>query len=70
MHLSPSAHLDTFSRDRLPPPEEWPQLVFDRPELRYPDRPNCGTELLDRAVERFGADRPALRADDALSDLQ
>ncbi len=64
MHLSPSAHLDTFARDHLPPPEEWPQLVFDRPELHYPDRLNCGAELLDRTVERFGAERPALRADD------
>ncbi|HWM40030.1 MAG TPA: AMP-binding protein [Streptomyces sp.] len=64
MHLSPSAHVDTFARDHLPPPEQWPQLVFDRPELRYPDRLNCGAELLDRTVERFGADRPALRADD------
>jgi 2-aminobenzoate-CoA ligase len=64
MNLTPSAHLDTFARDHLPPPEEWPQLVFDRPELRYPDRLNCGAELLDRSVERFGAERPALRADD------
>ncbi|MGW0120751.1 AMP-binding protein [Streptomyces sp. NPDC003327] len=59
MELTPSAHLDTFARDHLPPPERWPHLVFDRPELAYPDRLNCGTELLDRSVERFGADRPA-----------
>ncbi|MEU6061029.1 AMP-binding protein [Streptomyces sp. NPDC047097] len=58
MELTPSAHLDTFARDRLPPPGQWPALVFDLPELRYPDRLNCGHELLDRTVERFGADRP------------
>ena len=22
--LGPSAHIDTFCRDRLPPPEQWP----------------------------------------------
>ncbi|MFI9742738.1 AMP-binding protein [Streptomyces sp. NPDC052494] len=59
MELTPSAHLDTFARDRLPPPERWPRLVFELPELTYPDRLNCGAELLDRTVERFGTDRPA-----------
>ncbi|RST06766.1 2-aminobenzoate-CoA ligase [Streptomyces sp. WAC05374] len=61
MELTPSAHLDTFARDHLPPREQWPGLVFDLPELRYPDRLNCGAELLDRTVERFGADRPVFR---------
>ncbi|NLU73907.1 AMP-binding protein [Streptomyces sp. HNM0575] len=64
MQLSPSAHVDTFARDRLPPPEEWPRLVFDRPELRYPDRLNCGVELLDVSAGRYGEGRPALRGDD------
>ncbi|MFI5977245.1 AMP-binding protein [Streptomyces sp. NPDC051452] len=44
MHLS--AHVDTFARDHLPPPHEWPELRFDLPELRYPDRLNCAAELL------------------------
>jgi 2-aminobenzoate-CoA ligase len=64
MKLNPSAHLDTFARDSLPPEDQWPRLVFDLPELRYPDRLNCGVELLDRAAERFGADRPCLRTAD------
>ncbi|MFB7611359.1 AMP-binding protein [Streptomyces gardneri] len=59
MELTPSAHLDTFARDGLPPPERWPHLLFELPELAYPDRLNCGAELLDRTVERFGTDRPA-----------
>jgi 2-aminobenzoate-CoA ligase len=59
-----SAHVDTFARDHLPPPELWPDLVFDLPELRYPQRLNCGAELLDRTVERFGAERPAFRTGD------
>ncbi len=36
MHPRPTAHVDTFARDRLPPPDEWPELRFDLPELRYP----------------------------------
>ncbi|MFE5302248.1 AMP-binding protein [Streptomyces sp. NPDC056632] len=57
MELTPSAHLDTFARDHLPPAGQWPKLLFDLPSLAYPDRLNCGAELLDRTVERFGPDR-------------
>ncbi|UYQ65085.1 AMP-binding protein [Streptomyces peucetius] len=64
MELTPSAHIDTFARDRLPPAEQWPELLFDLPSLRYPQRLNCGTELLDRTIERFGADRPVFRTAD------
>jgi 2-aminobenzoate-CoA ligase len=59
MELTPSAHHDTFARDHLPPPDAWPRLLFDLPGLDYPERLNCGAELLDRTVERFGAERPA-----------
>ena len=41
MELLPSAHVDTFCRDHLPPAEQWPELRFDLPELQYPDRLNC-----------------------------
>ncbi|MFE6701060.1 AMP-binding protein [Streptomyces sp. NPDC057718] len=58
------AHADTFTRDHLPPPEQWPELLLDDPAPRYPDRLNCGHELLDRTVEERGADRPALRSGD------
>lgn len=56
--LTPSAHRDTFPRDHLPPAGQWPELVFDPPELRGPDRLNCAVELLDLTVDAFGADRP------------
>ncbi|MDJ1130698.1 AMP-binding protein [Streptomyces iconiensis] len=59
MKPSPSAHVDTFARDHLPPPEQWPALLLDDPGLSYPGRLNCGVELLDRTLERLGADRPA-----------
>jgi 2-aminobenzoate-CoA ligase len=61
MELSPSAHTDTFCRDNLPPRDLWPELRFDLPELRYPDRLNCAQALLDVTIARYGADRPALR---------
>ena len=60
MPLSPSAHLDTFCRDRLPPPDQWPAFRFDLPELNYPERLNCAAELLDATAARYGADRPCL----------
>ncbi|HYE27034.1 MAG TPA: AMP-binding protein [Allosphingosinicella sp.] len=43
-----SAHLDTFVRDRLPPPEAQPEFLFDLPELRYPERLNAAVELIDK----------------------
>ncbi len=46
---APSAHVDTFARDHLPPPDQWPELRLDLPELRYPDRLNCAAELLSGA---------------------
>ncbi|AXE23488.1 2-aminobenzoate-CoA ligase [Streptomyces globosus] len=61
MELKPSAHADTFARDHLPPPHAWPDLLFELPELAYPDRLNCAAELLDATVARFGPDRPAFR---------
>jgi 2-aminobenzoate-CoA ligase len=62
MRLSPSAHVDTFCRDRLPPQDQWPDFLFDLPELSYPDRLNCAVELLDATSLAMGADRPCLRS--------
>ena len=61
VELAPSAHIDDFCRRNLPERDSWPELVFDLPELQYPDRLNAGVELLDRVAETFGEDRPALR---------
>jgi 2-aminobenzoate-CoA ligase len=61
MQLSPSAHADTFCRDYLPPMDQWPELRFGLPELRYPDRLNAAEALLDAAAARLGGDRPCLR---------
>jgi 2-aminobenzoate-CoA ligase len=58
--LGPSAHVDTFCRDHLPPAQTWPEFLFDLPELRYPERLNCATELLDAVAERLGPSRRCL----------
>lgn len=52
-----SAHQDTFARDNLPPLDQWPELVFDLPALRFPERMNCAHELLDRWVAQGQGDR-------------
>jgi 2-aminobenzoate-CoA ligase len=58
--MIPSAHIDTFPRDNLPPSAQSPDFIFALPELQYPDRVNCTVELLDRWVESGHADRPCL----------
>jgi 2-aminobenzoate-CoA ligase len=60
MELSPSAHVDTFCRASLPSFEQWPELLFDLPELAYPERLNCAAALLDDVVAAHGLDRPCL----------
>ena len=44
--MSATAHVDTFVRDRLPPPELQPEFLFELPELRYPERLNAAVELM------------------------
>ncbi len=60
VQLGPSAHVDTFARDNLPPFEQWPELLLDRPEFQYLDYLNAAVELTDRNVERGFGDRIAL----------
>ena len=60
MTLSPTAHIDTTCRENLPPESGWPEFLFELPHLRYPDRLNCATALLDDVIAEHGADRPCL----------
>ena len=57
-----TAHVDTFARDHLPPREQWPEFIFELPELRYPERLNAAVALLDGALERGDGERPAILA--------
>ncbi|MFI9415150.1 AMP-binding protein [Nocardia gamkensis] len=61
MPLSPSAHVDTFCRDNLPPEVEWPEFL-DVPDVEYPDRLNCAVELVDVMANRLGVGRSCLLA--------
>jgi len=59
-NLGPSGHVDDFARRNLPPFEQWPELLLDRPEFRYPEYLNAAVELTDRIVEKGLGDRVAL----------
>ena len=56
----PSAHVDTFVRDRLPPADQMPALLFDLPQLQFGAQLNCATEVLDRWVDAGQGARPAV----------
>ena len=56
--LGPSAHTDTFARDRLPPASEMPDFLLDG--FDYPERLNVAVELTDRMVAKGFGDRTAL----------
>src|SRR5574339_104317 len=57
--LHPSAHVDGFAREQLPPVEQWPVLnltgIYD-----VPPRMNAAVELLDRVVAAGHGGRVAL----------
>jgi 2-aminobenzoate-CoA ligase len=55
---APSAHVDTFCRDSLPPPELMPHMDYSvLPELAYPSRLNAAAELLDRRIAAGDGER-------------
>jgi 2-aminobenzoate-CoA ligase len=56
----PTAHVDTFCRDSLPPSEHMPHMDYGvLPELAaYPSRINAAAELLDKRVAAGDGDRP------------
>lgn len=56
--LGPSGHSDSFTRDNLPPPDQWPDMVQEG--FDYPDWLNAAVELTDRMVDRGYGDNIAL----------
>ena len=58
MTLGPTGHIDTFTRDNLPPPGRWPDFLLDG--FDYPEWLNIGVELTDRMVEKGFGDHTAL----------
>ncbi len=59
----PSVQTDRFVHDRLPPPDQWPQMRYDLPELQIPAQANLVDVLFERADQRGLSDRPFLRSD-------
>ena len=62
--MIPSAHVDTFARDNLPPQSQWPEFLFTLPELQYPERLNCVRAFVDRWVEAGEGGRTAILGPD------
>ncbi|WP_322104291.1 AMP-binding protein [Paraburkholderia sp. J41] len=61
--MQPTAHVDTFARDHLPPEAQWPVMLLDNPDVAYPARMNCAAELLDGAIANGRGNRPAIWSD-------
>ena len=71
--MSYSAHVDSFTADNLPPPEQQPEFLFGLPELKFPERLNCAWPLLDQHVAEGRGDRLCIQAPDVrwtYADLQ
>jgi 2-aminobenzoate-CoA ligase len=61
---TPSAHIDRFVIDRLPPMAQRAQTRYDSPELQIADSANLVVELLDNAVSHKGwAQHAMMRSD-------
>ncbi|WP_027238228.1 AMP-binding protein [Leisingera caerulea] len=56
--LGPTAHVDTFARDNLPPIDQWPEFLLEG--FDYPEYLNAAVELTDAMVEKGFGDRTAL----------
>ena len=63
MQISQTAHVDTFTRDNLPPRASWPEFLFTLPEVHYAASINCAAQLLDRHVLAGGGSRRCLVTD-------
>ena len=56
-----TTQIDRFVHDRMPPPEDMPQLIFELPELQFSDNLNAVVELLDRNVAKGNGNLVLLR---------
>ena len=58
-----SGHVDSFCRDNLPPPDQWPDLRLEQAGIAYPERLNVVSELVDAHLARGDGDRLAIIGD-------
>ncbi|MFA5522149.1 MAG: AMP-binding protein [Castellaniella sp.] len=60
--MQASAHIDTFTRDHLPPRAQWPVFLFDGlPDTTMAPRLNAATALLETDAHRAWRERIAFR---------
>lgn len=68
---APSAPVDTFAHEQLPPRELWPVMTaIGIPDLDYPASLNAAVELLDRNVQSGLGTHPCLRTDNEVWSYQ
>ncbi len=59
---SQTSYADTFCADHMPPRELWPTLEWSGiPDLSYPDRLNCASELLTSLIRAGHGERTVFR---------
>lgn len=63
MKRSKSAQPDRFVHDRLPSPQDRPEMRYDLPELRIADHANLVDVLFNQVEARGLLDKPFLRSD-------
>ena len=63
----PSAHVDRFARELLPPPDLWPVFDYSATHLsHYPDRINAAAALIDSAVAAGFGTKPVFHYGDGI----
>ncbi|QIS11527.1 AMP-binding protein [Nocardia arthritidis] len=65
-NLTPSMHVDRFTRRHALAVRPWPDLIHTSPHLRYPKQFNAATALLDDTAARYGRARRAIVTESAV----
>ncbi len=68
--MARSAHLDTFTRDHLPPPAQLPELIFEGAALQLPAQLNAVRAVLDEPVAAGQGARPCLMGQHLGADVR
>jgi len=53
-------HVDNFTRENLPPRDQWPWLNQSFIDTNYAERLNASCELIDRTIEIVGPNNLAI----------
>ena len=64
MTMFKTGHVDNFTRENLPPRDQWPWLNQSFIDANYADRLNASYELIDKTIELVGPDKLAIIAAD------